>query len=166
MHPNNIRQSKAVFLVLVYLFTNLLPVIAKPDQDPYFVKMKGFAIKSFNTKKIEIESTAVFYNTYKAKAKLEEVYIEVYLEDDKLGVITQSETIDIPKESAFDIPLLLKLEPPGPAIKSSLWQSGRFLFGKEVKIKYKGYIKMKAIGFIPFKVKVEDSMPVSMSDLF
>lgn len=166
MTLNNFRQIKALFLTAIYVFANTFPVVAKPDQDPYFVKMKGFAIKSFNTKKIEIESTAVFYNTYKAKAKLEEIFIEVYLEDTKLGEISQIESIDIPKESAFDVPLILKLEPPGPAIKTSVLQSSRLLFGKEVKVKYKGYIKMRAIGFIPFKVKVEDSMPVSLSDLF
>lgn len=156
----------ARFLLVLSFASIVFPAGAKPEKDPYFIKMKGFSIKSFNTKKIEIQTTAVFFNTYNAKAKLDEVFIEVYLEDIKIGNISQVEDISIPKQSAFDVPLSLKLEPPGPALKSTIWQSGRLLFGKSVKVKYVGYVKMKAIGFIPIKVKVEDEIPVSAADFW
>ena len=152
------------FLLLVLAFA-LVDAHAAPDQNPYYVKMKGFRIVAFNLKKIELASTAVFYNTYNNKAKLEEVEIEVFLGNKLLGKVSQAEDVQIPKLSAFDIPLLFKLEPPGPAVKNSLWQGGRFLFGKKVIITYKGYIKLKVIGFIPIKIPMEEEVEVSVSDL-
>lgn len=152
-------------LSLVMLFWMPLKGI-KPDKDPYYVKMKGFEVITLNTKKIELGVTAVFFNTYNAKAKLEEVQIDVWLEGQYLGKVSQAEEVSIPKQSAFDIPLILKLEPPGPAIKNTLWQSGRLLTGKKVKVFYKGYIKMKAIGFIPIKVPMEDKVEFGMSEIW
>jgi hypothetical protein len=140
-------------------------LVAGPDQPPYYVKMKGFKIQSFNRKKIEILATAVFYNTYNNKAKLEEVEIDVFLENKLLGRVSQVGDVKIPKLSAFDIPLVLTLEPPGPAVSNSLWQSGRFLFGQKVTVVYKGYIKLKAIGFIPIKIPMEEKMQISIKDL-
>lgn len=134
----------------------------KPVQDPYFVKMKGFKVLAFNTQRIELFSTAVFYNTYKYKAKLVEIDIDVFLENKLLGKVVNQENIPIPKLSAFDIPLLLKLEPPGPAITNSLWQSAKLITGKKVKIRYVGHIKLKVIGFIPIKVPIEDELLYSL----
>lgn len=136
--------------------------MGKPDTDPYFVKMKGFKIISFNTKRIELFSTAVFYNTYSNKAKLEEINIDVFLEDKFLGKIVNQQNISIPKSSAFDIPMLLKLEPPGPSIANSLWKGSKLLLGKKVKIKYTGYIKLKVVGFIPIKIPIQDEILYSL----
>jgi hypothetical protein len=139
---------------------------AKPSKEPYYVKMKGFRVVAFNTQKVELACTAVFFNTYNAKAKLEEVVIDVFLEGKPLGRVIQPEIVSIPKNSAFDVPLLIRVEPPGQAVKNALWQGGRFLTGKSVKIQYKGYIKLKAIGFIPIKVPMEDEMEYNISEIF
>ena len=136
------------------------------SKEPYYVKMKGFKVVSFNTQKVELASTAVFFNTYNAKAKLEEVVIDVFMEGKPLGKVLQPEPVSIPKNSAFDVPLLIRIEPPGPALKNALWQGGRFLTGKPVKIQYKGYIKLKAIGFIPIKVPMEDQMEYNIREIF
>lgn len=136
-----------------------------PDQPPYYVKMKGFKVKTFNRQKIELASTAVFYNTYNAKAKIQEIEIDVYLEDQLLGKVSQAEVVNIPKQSAFDVPLLLTLEPPGAAVKNAFWQSGRFIFGRKVNITYKGFIKLKALGFIPVKIPMEEKIQVSLQEL-
>ncbi len=130
----------------------------KPVQDPYFVKMKGFKVLSFNLQKIEIFSTSVFYNTYKNKARLQEVDVDVYLDGKLLGKIVNQDDVAIPKLSAFDVPLLFKLEPPGPALRNSLWQGTKLLTGRKVKIKYEGFIKLRVVGIIPIKVKFEDEI--------
>ena len=155
------KSSWYIFLLISIslVFTSF---IEKPVQDPYFVKMKGFKVLAFNTQRIELFSTAVFYNTYKYKAKLVEIDIDVYLENKLLGKVVNQENIPIPKLSAFDIPLLLKLEPPGPAITNSLWQSAKLLTGQKVKIRYVGFIKLKIAGIIPIKVPIEDEMLYSL----
>ena len=155
------KTSWYIFLLISIslVFTSF---IEKPVQDPYFVKMKGFKVLAFNTQRIELFSTAVFYNTYKYKAKLVEIDIDVYLENKLLGKVVNQENIPIPKLSAFDIPLLLKLEPPGPAITNSLWQSAKLLTGQKVKIRYVGFIKLKIAGIIPIKVPIEDEMLYSL----
>lgn len=151
----------SLLIVLLCVVTSVTAQKA-PVQDPYFVKMKGFKVLSFNRDKIELFSTAVFYNTYNNKAKLVEIDIDVYLEDQYLGKVVEQQGIDIPKLSAFDIPLLLQLDPPGPAIRNSLWQSSKLLLGKKVKIRYTGYIKLRVIGFIPIKVKLDDELLYSL----
>lgn len=151
--------------VILLIFSGLILISfaeKPPVQDPYFVKMKGFKVLSFNMKKIEFFSTAVFYNTYKNKAKLQEVDIDVYLEDKYLGKVVNQDNIDIPKLSAFDIPLLFQLEPPGPAVRNSLWQGTKLLTGKKVKIRYAGHIKLRVIGVIPVKVKFEEELLYSL----
>lgn len=157
------RNRYWLFAIVTTLSVFLSSLTEKPPvQDPYFVKMKGFKVVSFNTDKVELFSTAVFYNTYKNKAKLLEVDIDVYLEDKYLGKVVNQDNIDIPKLSAFDVPLLLQLDPPGPAVKNSLWQSAKLLTGRKVKIKYNGYIKLRVIGFIPIKVKLEEELLYSL----
>jgi hypothetical protein len=150
---------------IILLFFTTATAVAGPDQPPYYVKMKGFKVQSFNRHKIELHATAVFYNTYNNKAKLEAVEIDVFLEDRLLGRISQLEEVKVPKLSAFDVPLVLKLEPPGPAVMNSLWQGSRLLVGQKVTITYKGFIKLKAIGFIPIKIPMEDKVQVSLKDL-
>jgi len=124
--------------------------------------MKGFKVLAFNTQRIELFSTAVFFNTYKYKAKLVEIDIDVYVENKLLGKVVNFEDIPIPKLSAFDIPMLLKLEPPGPAITNSIWQSAKLLTGQKVKIRYEGFIKLKVAGIIPIKVPFEDEILYSL----
>lgn len=155
------RQSWR-FIILLLISSILSSFVDKPVQDPYFVKMKGFKVLAFNTQRIELFSTAVFYNTYKYKAKLVDIDIDVFIENKLLGKVVNQENIPIPKLSAFDIPLLLKLEPPGPVITNSLWQSAKLISGKKVKIHYVGYIKLKVIGVIPIKVPIEDEMFYSL----
>ncbi|HUH73774.1 MAG TPA: hypothetical protein VLZ75_05145 [Chitinophagales bacterium] len=155
-------KSGLRIILLISIGMILTSFVQKPVQDPYFVKMKGFKVLAFNTQRIELFSTAVFYNTYKYKAKLVEIDIDVYLENRLLGKVVHQENIPIPKLSAFDIPLLLKLEPPGPAITNSLWQSAKLITGKKVKIRYVGFIKLKIVGFIPIKVPIEDELMYSL----
>ena len=129
---------------------------AKPQEDPYYVKMKGFKIVSVGLKKIEFATTAVFYNTYNNKAKLTEVDIDVYADDQYLGKAINQEEVKIPKNSAFDIPLYFAVTPSANMIKSFTQVGTKITLGKKIKMRYIGYIKLKVIGFIPVKVKIDD----------
>ncbi|MCO5230845.1 MAG: hypothetical protein M9958_06780 [Chitinophagales bacterium] len=149
----------SVLLVISLLFSSYAEA---PSTEPYFVKMKGFKVVTFNAKRIELSSIAVFFNTYNHKAKLKEVNIDVYLENKYLGKVNNLEDVSIPKSSAFDIPLILNLDPPGPAITNSLWQGTKLLTGQKVKIRYEGYIKLKVLAFVPITVKIKDEMSYSI----
>ena len=39
------------------------------------------------------------------------------------------------------------------------------LMGKKIKVDYKGYVKVKALGFIPIKVKIDQSAYFTMKDI-
>ena len=155
-------KQLSILAVLLLLTLQADAFAGKPVQDPYFVKMKGFKVLSFNTSKIEFASTAVFYNTYNNRAKLQEVDIDVYVEDKYIGKVTNAEDIPVNKLSAFDVPLLLTLEPPGPAVRDALWQGSRLMYGKKLKIRYAGHIKLKVLGFLPIKVRIDDDLYYSM----
>lgn len=140
---------------------------AKPlvEEEPFFVKMKGTEISSWSTSKIDIYSEAVFYNTYAVGAKLLEVNIDVYYEETKLGTIVEVKDIKIPKKSSFDIPLQLSIKPGTTAIKL-ISGSARLLFGGKVNISYKGYVKIRALGMIPIKIKLDQTDAYEWKDIF
>jgi hypothetical protein len=155
------KNFKFPFLIAVCTVFN---VWALPNQDPYFVKMKNLKFDSFSFKEIKLSSEAVFYNTYKAKAKLTEVFVDVYIENKLVGNVTQIKEVDIPKLSAFDIPINLSAN-TSKTLGTAFWQSGRLVFGKEVEVKFSGYIKIKALNFVPLKIPIESSEIYSLKDI-
>ncbi|MBK7139242.1 MAG: hypothetical protein IPH74_09540 [Bacteroidetes bacterium] len=90
--------------------------------------MKNTKIASFSTNKIDIQSEAVFFNTYAVGAKLLEVNIDVFYEDTKLGTIIEVKDVKIPKKSSFDIPLQLAIK-PGPTALKLISGSAKLVFG-------------------------------------
>lgn len=135
------------------------------DEAPYFVKTKNTKLSSFSTSKIEIASEAVFFNTYNVGAKLLEVNIDVYMDDTKLGTVTEVQDVKIPKKSTFDIPLNLSIK-PGPTALKLVTGSAKILFGKKVNVRYTGYIKIRALGMVPLKINMDETEAYDWDDLF
>ena len=54
----------------------------------------------------------------------------------------------------------------GPTLGKFATESARLALGKSVKVQYKGYIKIIAIGFIPIKVKIDETEYFTKNDIF
>ena len=76
----------------------------------------------------------------------------------KLGTILEAaDVVKINKQSAFDLPLTISVN-TASTLSKIFTQSAKLLIpGKTIKVDYKGYVKVKALGFIPIKVKINQS---------
>lgn len=160
-------NHKHIRILIFFICIFSLNVIAKEEpKDPYLVRNQDFNVIDFGLKQIDLGITAVIFNTYKAKAKIDEVVIDVYVEDKKLGTILEvPEIVKVPKKDTFNLPLKIAVK-TGPTLSKFATESARLALGKAVKVQYKGYIKIIAIGFIPFKVKIDETEYFTWNDIF
>jgi hypothetical protein len=91
------------YLLLLFLSLFILNIQAKEEvKEPYLVRTKDFNVIDFGLKKIDLGITAVIFNPYKAKAKIDEIVIDVYVEDKKLGTILEvPDIVKIPKNDTL-----------------------------------------------------------------
>lgn len=101
-------MQKAI-TILILLFS---VIAAKAqEEEPYLVKTKDFTVNNFSLSQIDLGITAVIYNPYKAKIKIDEILIDVFIENKKLGTITEAaDIVKINKQSAFDLPLKIAVK--------------------------------------------------------
>ncbi|MFN8282052.1 MAG: hypothetical protein U0U67_02505 [Chitinophagales bacterium] len=151
-------------LGFIVLFVSIFSLKAE-DQEPYLVKTKDFTVNHFSLSQIDLGIVAVIYNPYKAKIKIDEILIDVFIQNKKLGTITEAaDIVKINKESAFDLPLNISVK-TGPTLKKFVTEGALLLAGQKIRVDYKGYVKVKALGFIPIKVKIDQFAYFTMKDI-
>ena len=134
--------------------------------DPYLVKTKDFHVNNFSLNQINLGITAVIYNPYKVKVTVDEILIDVFIGDKKLGTITEAaDVVKIKKQSAFDLPLKIGVKTSSTVSKFFTEGAKMVLLGQEIKVDYKGYVKVRALGFIPVKVKIDQSAYFTKKDI-
>lgn len=144
-----------------------MPLKAEDSKEPYLIKTKDFHVNDFSFKEINLGITAVIYNPYKVKVTVDEIMIDVFIGDKKLGTILEAaDAVKITKESAFDLPLQITVK-TGPTVSKFFTEGTKMLImGQKIKVDYKGYVKVKAFGFIPVKVKINQSAYFTAKDIF
>lgn len=150
------------FFLLAFIF-----VFSKAeDKDPYLVKTKNFHVNHFSLQQIDLGTTAVIYNPYKVKVNVDEILIDVFLHGKKLGTITEAaEVVKIKKVSAFDLPLNVDVK-TGPTLSSLFAEGAKMaLKGNKIGVNFKGYVKLKALGFVPVSVKIDQTEYFGMKDI-
>lgn len=154
------------FLVLFSFLMMAFSSVKAEDKEPYLVKTKDFHVNDFSLKEISLGITAVIYNPYNVKVKVDEILIDVFIGDKKLGTIMEAaDEVKIQKESAFDLPLEINVK-TGPTVTKFFTEGSKMvLMGQKIKVDYKGYVKVKALGFIPIKVKIDQSAYFTLKDI-
>ena len=129
---------------------------------PEFIRTKDWKIEKLSSGNIALTAKAVFYNSNKAKAKLREVNLDVFLNDKLIGVIHQTNTIKIQGKSSFDIPLRMEFNLLGSGldIVSSVLT---LLTNKKFLVDMKGFTKMNVF-CLPFKIKIDERQEFSSKD--
>jgi LEA14-like dessication related protein len=157
---------KKLFLLFFILTSMVSYSSLENDNQPYLVKTKDFHVNSFSLNKINLGITAVIYNPYKVKVSVEEILIDVFIGDKKLGTITEAaEVVKIRKESAFDLPLKINVKTSSTVSKFFTDGAKMILLGQKVKVDYIGHVKVKALGFVPLKVKIEQTAYITKQDI-
>lgn len=155
---------KHFFFLLSFVILSSATIQAEDTKEPYLVKTKDFHVNNFSLSEINLGITAVIYNPYKVKVKVEEILIDVFIGDKKLGTITEADEVKIPKESAFDLPLTINVK-TGPTLSKFITEGTKLVLGQKIKVDYKGYVKVRALGFIPVKVKINQTAYFTMKDI-
>ena len=154
------------FILLLYLFFIPLSNARVEEKEPYLVRTKDFKVLDFGLKEVSLGITACIYSPYKVKARIEEVVVDVFVEDKKLGTILEHpDYVKVPKQDTFDLPLKIDIN-TGATLSRFVVESTRLAIGKAVKVAYKGYIKIVAMGFVPIKVKIDEIKYFTREDLF
>ena len=155
---------KHLFAIYLLLFSFI--AAKAEDKEPYLVKTKNFHVEDFSLKQIGLGITAVIYNPYKAKVTVDEILIDVFIGDKKLGTILEAaDVVKIKKESAFDLPLKINVKTSSTVSKFFTEGSKMVLMGKKIRVDFKGYVKVKALGFIPIKVKIDQYEYFTLKDI-
>ncbi len=132
-------------------------------KDPEFVKMKDWHIAKVAPSYFEITSKAQFYNPNKMGVTLTNVHADVFLGNEKLGTINQINSIKVPKNSAFEIPLLLTFTTEGK-LNLVFGNLLKLLSAKTAVINYKGFIELKKAN-IRLKVDMSDKYEFNIKEL-
>lgn len=132
-------------------------------KDPEFVKMKDWKIEKASEGYLKVTSKAQFYNPNKVGVMLTNTYADMYLDSTKIGNINQANPIKVPKESSFDIPLVVMIR-TDDKLSLVLKNVMKLFSNKNAVINYKGFIQIKKAG-IPIKVPMEDKYIVNLKEL-
>lgn len=157
-------QQKIAFLFI--LFLGVFSVALAEQKEPYLIRTKDFKVIEFGIKEISLGLTAEVYSPYRVKAKIEEIMVDVFVEDKKLGTILEyPDYVKVPKQDTFDLPLRIDVK-TGATLSKFVTESAKLAIGRSVKVAYNGYIKIVAMGFVPIKVKINETEYFTKDDLF
>ena len=160
---HNHMKKIITYLVITCLTLILISSSCFEIKEPEFIKMKDWKIENVSKGYIKVSSKAQFYNPNKVGVMLSNTYADVYLDSQIIGSINQVNTIKVPKESSFDIPLEVTIRTDDKLnllFKNAL----KFLSNKNSTIYYIGFIQLKKTG-IPIKVKMADKYVFNIKDI-
>ena len=118
----------------------------KFEENVEFKKIDNVKVESIIDGIVSLSGEAEFYNPNDIAGKLKGVDIEVALNEKVLAEISQSQTLKIEKEAAFQVPFTarFKLEDVQDGLLSNLLNIIR---GNKIKLHFRGEIKVSTWGF-------------------
>jgi LEA14-like dessication related protein len=153
------RQFYITILFIVYMTTKVQAFSA-----PMYKRMEGWKVDKVGFSEISLTNTIVMYNPNKVGCvKLTKVYFDVFLDNAKIGNITQTEKVKLKQNSEFSIPLKLTIQPQEGILNNLGSILG--LLTKSASITYDGQIKIVAWLIFPYTAKVKDTLSISLKDL-
>ena len=116
------------------------------DEKPEFVGVDNLLIKDASSEVIYVSADAHFRNPNSIGGKLKTDGIKVFVNDVEMTTIV-SEEFDVPAEDDFTIPLEAAIPSDSIFSNKSLGGLINSLFTESMKVRYKGEITYKILGF-------------------
>lgn len=116
------------------------------NENPEFQRMENIRVLRANAKNIEVEGEAVFYNPNSVGVTFTASDVDVYANEVKVGKV-KTTSFEIPSKENFTVPLLVDIP-----VAKLMEQEGKLglllgaLSKREVKLHYKGVIKLDVLG--------------------
>lgn len=159
---NKKPSSKRSVLIILFLLFSFYSFAA--PKSPEFIRTKDWKIEKLSSGKMVLTAKAVFYNPNKAKAKLNDIILNVFANDKLIGTVTQVDKVKIFGNSSLDIPLRIEFNLKDSGMDAmgtflNLMSNNKFL------VDIIGYLKV-SVFCLPFKVPVDEKQELSLKDFF
>lgn len=128
---------------------------------PEYLRTKNWKIEKVNGTTLELTADVVFYNPNKIKAKLKDLDLDIFLNEKFVGKVIQTDIVNIPGKSSFDIPIRFKFDLKESNINISNVLG--LLLNNKFIVDIKGFLKAKVF-LMPFKINLNERQEFSAKD--
>lgn len=139
----NVKLMKK--LVVFFIITTSI-LSCKVKEKPEFIKIEDIEVTDSNSQFVKLKAKALFKNLNSVGGKLATDSINVFVDGKQMALVT-SEEFKVPAKKEFTIPLDIKIETKKLFNKNNLKGILNSLLGEELKVRLKGDIKYKVLGF-------------------
>lgn len=146
-------KRSIVFILVIYSLVFNCTVREKPQ----FIGIDNFKVLDSNIESITISADAEFSNPNDLGGTLQTDALKVFVNDKEIATFSSKE-FEVPSRDRFTIPLTVSVATDSIINQSNLSGLLGSLLSKKIKVKYKGDIKYKILGYAStYKVdKTED----------
>lgn len=109
-------------------------------------KIQGFKIRKFSFQELAIDVNFLFTSVADLEAKIEKLYLDLYLEGKNVGYIMEEKEFIIPAKGSSSIPIFVSINPQA-VFKNIIDFTLNIGKNKDVKFKMDGFASIKS-GFI------------------
>jgi hypothetical protein len=124
----------------------------------YTWKIQGFKIRKFSFEELSIDLTFLFTSVADLEAKVEKIYLDLYLEGKNVGYINEVKEFIIPAKGSSSIPIFVSINPQA-IFKNIIEFTLNVAKNKDVRFKIDGFASVKS-GFVKttLPIKYETSL--------
>lgn len=109
-------------------------------------KIQGFKIRKFSFQELAIDVTFLFTSVADLEAKVQKLYLDLYLEGKNVGYIMEEKEFIIPAKGSSSIPIFVSINPQA-IFKNIIDFTLNIGKNKDVRFKMDGFASIKS-GFI------------------
>lgn len=136
------------YLFLSFCLGSLLLWACTMPQQPIFKEIRHLQWGGFSKGNINLTGEALFNNPNLFGGTMTSMELDVFVDNEKSGHVSQRDPIVVPANQDFTIPITAVL-----TSQNLLGKALSFLTKKEMKVRFNGYITIKAVE-VNFKVPV------------
>lgn len=127
------------------LFFLALFMACSTPKEPEFQSIANPKVVKFNMREVQVTADIVMNNPNNFSLDMSEMEVDVYVNDVHVGKSTQTDLSKIPADSNFNVPMKFDFSPKKVFNIGSLGGILGALNDKKMKVKYKGFITLKAL---------------------
>ncbi len=121
-------------------------------------KIQGFKIRKFSLQELAIDVTFLFKSDADIEAKIQKLFLDLYLEGKNVGYIMEEKEFIIPAKGSSSIPIFVSINPQA-IFKNVIDFTLNIAKSKDIRFKMEGFASVKS-GFLAttLPIKYETSL--------